>query len=498
VTLSSQGYNIVDLGSTNGTFVNEQRLIAHMPRLLNVGDKIRIGDTVLTYQEVNTNQVPWDFTPTRAADPNEAAMLGSGQNDSRPTIAAGQEDFMSTIGASQDDYPTYAGFGRPSAGRATPPVQPPVAPTTLASQSSMPLAPQSSYGWSSPSSPMQPPSYGLNNLSAPPPAMPSTPFQQPSASSAIPPAYPYSSPQIPQFPPAVQGKAGGKMRIWLIVLIVVVVLGLAGGGTAIFLLTRLQPTISLTSNYKVGTTPAGSTSTILRITGHKFSGNSAITFLLDQKNAPGAANAQSDANGDVTANLTITDGWTVGNHTLTAKDAGGYTTQTGVAITIVTQGQAHTPGPNGAPSDDASFMVNATLQTTSSTSTINEVFAVTGKPDPAGGTVCGPLDDGHSHSTTGNLNGFSYTRTVSFTCSGSYKAGKLSYTETATSDTITFSVGLSCTKKVPYVYQSLQGTFSSNNVISGTFTTDPITTNCNGGLTIPQMNAISGAWTGLV
>src|SRR6266700_2794189 len=47
---SGQGYSLTDLGSTNGTFVNEQRLDSNVPRLLNAGDRIRIGDTTFTYE----------------------------------------------------------------------------------------------------------------------------------------------------------------------------------------------------------------------------------------------------------------------------------------------------------------------------------------------------------------------------------------------------------------------------------------------------------------
>jgi hypothetical protein len=45
-----QGYDIVDLGSSNGTFVNEQRLVPNVPRLLYTGDQVRIGDTVFVYE----------------------------------------------------------------------------------------------------------------------------------------------------------------------------------------------------------------------------------------------------------------------------------------------------------------------------------------------------------------------------------------------------------------------------------------------------------------
>ena len=44
------GYSIVDLGSTNGTFVNDQRLTSQIPRPLRSGDRIRIGKTTFTYE----------------------------------------------------------------------------------------------------------------------------------------------------------------------------------------------------------------------------------------------------------------------------------------------------------------------------------------------------------------------------------------------------------------------------------------------------------------
>src|SRR6516225_2596065 len=45
-----EGYDIVDLGSSNGTFVNEQQLVPNMPRLLHTGDQVRIGDMKFVYE----------------------------------------------------------------------------------------------------------------------------------------------------------------------------------------------------------------------------------------------------------------------------------------------------------------------------------------------------------------------------------------------------------------------------------------------------------------
>src|SRR5712664_1187534 len=57
------GFQVTDLGSTNGTFVNEQRLSPQMPRPLNAGDVIRIGSTQITYEAASASYQPPVSTP---------------------------------------------------------------------------------------------------------------------------------------------------------------------------------------------------------------------------------------------------------------------------------------------------------------------------------------------------------------------------------------------------------------------------------------------------
>ena len=164
--------------------------------------------------------------------------------------------------------------------------------------------------------------------------------------------------------------AGGSTVKTIIIVVTTVVVVAAGGiGAAAHFLSRPQPLISITSKYKVGNTLAGANGTILHISGQQFSSNSAITFLLDGHVAPGNAGTRSDANGNFSADVTITDAWSVGTHTLTARDASNNSTKNSVSVTIVQQGQANTPGPNGAPPDDASFKVIAQIQKQSTAGT---------------------------------------------------------------------------------------------------------------------------------
>src|SRR6266567_2551211 len=159
-----QDYTITDLGSTNGTFVNEQRLERNVPRSLHAGDNIRIGDTLLTYEVTGA-------MAGAPADPGSSFQY-------QPTLPARPPEHTAYGAGAQQEYPP----------------------------------PQQSYT-------PAPPSYG-------------------------------SSPQQPFTPPAAQKKSGAGMRILIIAIVVVVILAGAGAGLVYFL-TRPQPVINVTSNYKV-------------------------------------------------------------------------------------------------------------------------------------------------------------------------------------------------------------------------------------------------------
>src|SRR5260221_4979883 len=74
-----QGYSITDLGSASGTFLNEERLDPHMPRLLFSGQTIRIGNTRFTYEAMNAPQI----------DPTVSAGSRQGSDAAYPpTVAA--------------------------------------------------------------------------------------------------------------------------------------------------------------------------------------------------------------------------------------------------------------------------------------------------------------------------------------------------------------------------------------------------------------------------
>lgn len=57
IARSGDGYTIEDLGSSNGTFVNGERLAAHEPRQLGRGDAVRIGPVRFTLEMEGIQQV---------------------------------------------------------------------------------------------------------------------------------------------------------------------------------------------------------------------------------------------------------------------------------------------------------------------------------------------------------------------------------------------------------------------------------------------------------
>ncbi len=333
-------------------------------------------------------------------------------------------------------------------------------------------------------SPIEPFSQG------PAPSLPSA-FAQPQAPSPSYPASQGSFPQTGQQPPhlkhsphhalvAAPKVASGSAVKWIVITITtLVVVGAGGTGLAAYLLTRPQPVINVTSEYKVGTTLAGSTGTVLHVSGQKFSGTSAITFLLDGRPVPGNQIVHSDANGNVRVDLVITSSWTLGSHTLTARDASNYTTQSGLAVVIVPQGQANTPGPLGAPPDDASFTLGTTEQGVitqlGKQFTQNETVVITGHPDPTGGTVCKSRDNGQPQVYTGVTvdTGIPYRETAIYSCAGTYKGGKLTFTETLTSDTVVFApngVSSTCVLNGPHIDEQLSGSNTGHTTFSGTVT----------------------------
>ena len=290
----------------------------------------------------------------------------------------------------------------------------------------------------------------------------------------------------------------------IIALTTIIILAAVAAGIVTYILTQLQPAISVTSNYRLGSALAGSPGTVFHISGQKFSSSSPITFLLDGRPLPAEQGVHSDTNGNIQADLTITNSWTLGRHILNVRDARGITPRSGVAVTIVPQGQANTPGPRGAPPDDLSFRVNVSVQshdavTGQKFNLFTETLIVTGRPDPVGGTVCSPFDDGKAHTLNGNsLNqGVTVRETVVLTCSGTYKSGKLSFTETATSYAIDFSNGVSCLVKTPYIYNQLQGTFTGQNGFSGVYSAGTPALTCQQGFT-GIGHAAKGTWSGQV
>ncbi|GAC1300976.1 MAG: hypothetical protein NVSMB27_41330 [Ktedonobacteraceae bacterium] len=127
-----QGYSIIDLGSTNGTFLNAQQIDPHVARRLSAGDTIRIGDTVLTYEVIGASpelpayasysqEYPPGYPPTVAAPPpftgyGPGAQQGVYQGYQPPPPPA---------------YPAYP-YGPPSEQYAPQSMSPPGSPGSVA------------------------------------------------------------------------------------------------------------------------------------------------------------------------------------------------------------------------------------------------------------------------------------------------------------------------------------------------------------------------------
>lgn len=113
-----QGYTIVDTGSRNGTFVNEQPLTPQIGRALNSGDVVRIGNTKFTYElagsyDATMRAAPGDFgspgfSPAAPAQP-PAANYGQDFSAYAPPVppapAYPQQDYQPSYPQQQPAYP---------------------------------------------------------------------------------------------------------------------------------------------------------------------------------------------------------------------------------------------------------------------------------------------------------------------------------------------------------------------------------------------------------
>ena len=146
IRYEGQGYEVIDLGSRNGTYVNEQQLVPHVPHLLSVNDQIRIGDTTFVFEA--------DAISSQPSHTSQAATVYGGSSQGyipalTPTFVAPAPS--ESFGVQQSSYvPEYMS-----------PVSPaPPAPLPYAANS-YGVPPQGAYA---PPSPSYPPA---NNYIAP-------------------------------------------------------------------------------------------------------------------------------------------------------------------------------------------------------------------------------------------------------------------------------------------------------------------------------------------
>jgi hypothetical protein len=198
-------YQVTDLGSTNGTFVNEQRLTPHVQRALNPGDVIRIGSLRFTYE---------------AGSGYEPTVMASRNNDQ--TVPS---QFPGVQPTAYQQPPAYGAYNA-SQPALTPPPQafpPPVPPQPVPPQVDYPQA-------AAPGQPGYPAPGGYSQPGYPPQGS----YGQP--------GYPPAAPNFnqPGYPPKKKSRVG--LWIGLIIVLLVIIGGIAG---VVYIQNRSTPAKTL-------------------------------------------------------------------------------------------------------------------------------------------------------------------------------------------------------------------------------------------------------------
>jgi len=480
ITASGQGYIITAINSAYQVTINGQPPGLQQAHWLRPNDAIVIGETKLIYEE----QQAAPYTPI-APTPAETNPYGYDEIDADKTVIRKPPDITREVQPGTAQQVATGPQGSIEQRPFTPP------PMNVGS------------GWQWP--PYQPVS---NDPYSPPPAPTPAPASQPFTgpqqvlpASAGAPGAPRKTRPLPALPSWLlrEGKPD-PLKLLLIGLVVVFVLVAAGGGTLIYQLTRPQPIVVLNSQYLQGNVPVGATGTSLHVLGYKFSGNAPITFLLDNRPVSGVPGVQSDSSGNFQVDLPITAAWSVGMHKLTAKDSGGYLSTNVSNVRIVNQGEAGTPGPQGAPPDNSSFTLNLKQTAANSMTPPATVLTVKWNSGNNSATVCDDYSDTNQPSTGNGVlqNGVAYKVTDTYTCQGSYKAGKLSYTEML-SEQLVLADGSTCQTASPVAFKQVEGTFSNATTASGTYTMAGYQDTCTGGKTSSvSASSSNGTWTSTI
>lgn len=297
----------------------------------------------------------------------------------------------------------------------------------------------------------------------------------------------------------------GKVMI-IALLVLVLILAASAGSYTYYTVTRPKPVMTISSLYHVDKVPAGSQGTRIQVQGNGFTPSSPITLLVDQVPLK-IQGIKSDEQGRLKTEIEVSGNWKPGKHSLLAKDKDGYMPQQAASFLVVKQGQAHTPGPHGSPPDDASYKLKVKLDMVNEfgnkvNTDIDFILIVTGKPDPAGGSVCSEDADGKPH-VKNYPKQFNMTTTTIYSCEGTYKAGRIDYTQMITDVKMVFAgysneTNVCVNKGEAFLYHHLIGTFNDAKTITGTLARPHHELICDRKGARGIYYALNGTWKGVL